>query len=500
MTSPGDQEPMTTTTLDPLDWEAFRRLAHTMVDDMTTHLQTIGDRPAWRPLPAAVRDNLREPPPQAGQPDEVIYEQFKELILPFPYGNTHPRFWGWVAGAGTPIGMLADLLAAGMNSTLNGFQQAPEAVESQVIEWMTELMDFPRGTSGLLVTGGSMANFIALAAARNNKADFDVNARGLHRSDQQLMFYLSEQTHSCVKKALQLLGIGTQAVRTFACDTDVRIDMAAAMRAVRSDRRDGHRPCGIIANAGTVDQGAFDDLNAVADLAKQYDLWMHVDGAFGATVKISRTHRHRADGLERADSMAIDFHKWWSVPYGAACVLIRNPDAHRAPFSFDADYFSALEGGVADAEPRFADLGPELSREFRALKVWMTIKSAGIERLADCVDRNIEQAQYLVRRIDDHPRLERLGPAPLNVVCFRYTAPRLDDRQLDKLNRQLLIAMQSSGVAVPSHTICNGRFALRVAIVNHRTTMRDLDVFLEAIEELGDELVSARRDADVMPI
>ena len=494
MNAPSPNSSGSELTLDPAnarEWDELRALGHRMLDDMLDYLRTVRERPAWRPLPAAVRARLAEPVPLGATPAAAVYEQFTRDVLPYPTGNVHPRFWGWVIGTGTPLAMLADMLASGMNPQVAEFDDAAAVVENQVIGWLVELLGLPAGTHGLLVSGGSMANFVGLAVARNARAGFDVRDRGLQGGEPdvpRLLAYASTETHSSVRKAVELLGLGNQALRRILVAPDYTIDVAALRRAIAADRAAGHRPICVVGNAGTVNTGATDDLPALAALCREQGLWFHVDGAFGALAAISPALRPLVRGIEQADSVAFDLHKWMYLPYEVGCTLVRDQTAHRATFAVTPAYLAAFDRGIAAGGFPFAERGVQLSRGFRALKVWMSLKAHGVEAFARLIEQNVRQAAHLVDLIAAHPRLELLAPAPLNVVCFRYTAPGLDDAALNALNQEILLRVQESGLAVPSHTELAGRFAIRVAITNHRSRREDFDLLARAVVETGNAL------------
>jgi len=479
-------------TLDPAnarEWDDLRALGHRMVDDMLDYLRTVRERAAWRPVPAGVRANLTEPLPRGPTPASAVYEQFQRDVLPYPTGNVHPRFWGWVIGTGTPLAMLADMLASGMNPQVAEFDDAPAVVENQVIGWLVELLGMPAGTHGLLVSGGSMANFVGLAVARNARAGYDVRERGVHGSDlPQLIVYASSETHSSVRKAVELLGLGNEALRRIPVGPDYAIDVAALRQAIVADRAAGHRPICVVGNAGTVNTGATDDLAALATLCRQEHLWLHVDGAFGALAAISPALRPLVKGIELVDSVAFDLHKWMYLPYEVGCTLVRDQAAHRGTFNVSPAYLGSFDRGIAAGGFPFAERGVQLSRGFRALKVWMSLKAHGVDAFARLIEQNVQQAAHLVGLIAAHPRLELLAPAPLNVVCFRYTAVGVDDVALNAMNQEILLRVQESGLAVPSHTVLGGRFAIRVAITNHRSRRKDFDLLAQAVVDTGDAL------------
>lgn len=475
-------------TLDPDDWKEFNSLAHRMIDDMTAHLSTLDAKAAWSPMPETVRLSLNEPLPISAQGAEKAYCDFVENVLPFPNGNLHPRYWGWVQGTGTPLAMLADMLASGMNPHMAGFNQAPALVEHQVIEWLRQLMDMPEGTSGLLVSGGMMANILGLAVARHVKCGFDIREMGLTQSDKLLTVYTSAETHSWVKKGCQFLGLGNRAIRVIKTNTDFQLDIQDLRNAIESDIKQGHQPICVIATAGTVNTGAVDDLHAIKQVANEFDLWFHIDGAFGAFAKLSTSCKDLVAGMNKADSIGFDLHKWMYMPFEIACVLIRDGKKHQEAFAMNASYIEEAERGVIAGGLPFAERGLELTRNFKALKVWMSLKAHGVEAFAKLIEQNINQARYLAKSIETEIELELLAPVVLNVVCFRYKNDVPEER-LNWFNQELLLRLQESGIAVPSGTTINGRYALRVAIVNHRSKYSDFDNLLEATLKIGRELL-----------
>jgi glutamate/tyrosine decarboxylase-like PLP-dependent enzyme len=478
-------------TLDPANWGELRALGHLMVDDMMDYLEGVRERPVWRSMPAETRAALDEPTPRGPSDPAEVYRQFREHILPYPNGNIHPRFWGWVMGTGTPLAMLADMLASGMNPHLAGYDQAPAVVERQVIRWMADLLGFPGESSGLLVSGATVANLLGLAVARNARAGFDLRAEGLQRPNTpRLLVYGSSETHSWSKKACELLGLGDSALRRVRVDGEYRADVAALRAAIAEDRAAGHLPICVIGNAGTVNTGATDDLQALASVCREENLWFHVDGAFGAFAALAPSLRATVAGMEQADSIAVDLHKWGYLPFEVGLALVRHPDAHRATFATSSSYLEATPRGIMAGGFPFADLGVQLSRGFRALKVWMSLKAQGADAWGRLVEQNVAQARHLRDRILAEPRLELLAPAPLNVVCFRYLAPGLTAAALDSVNEEILLRVQERGIAVPSSTVLGGRFALRVAITNHRSRLEDFDLFVDAVLAIGGELTA----------
>ncbi|MGH8426792.1 MAG: pyridoxal phosphate-dependent decarboxylase family protein [Gammaproteobacteria bacterium] len=485
MTEP--QDPQAEESLDPGDWDAFARLAHRMLDDSLAYLKTVRERSAWQRIPESVQARLAEPLSREGTGEEAAYADYAELVAPYPLGNIHPRFWGWVIGTGTPLGVMAEMLAATMNNNAAGHRQSATFVEMQVLDWLKEIMGYPREAGGVLLSGGSVANQVGLAVARNAKAPFDVRREGLS-GQPRLMFYTSSESHNSVQRAIELLGMGAESLGVIPVRADFTIDVAALDARIAADRKAGCIPCCVVANAGTVNTGAVDPLAELADVCARENLWLHVDGAFGALAVLDPETRPQLAGIERADSIAFDLHKWMYLPFEVACTLVRSQEAHTATFTAHADYLAQTQAGIASGPVIWADYAPQLSRSFRALKVWMNLKAYGVDRFARLIAQNIRQARYLAGLVEAAPELELLAPVPLNVVNFRYVAPGLDKAALNALNTRILTELQESGIAVPSSTILNGRFALRVAITNHRSRRDDFDALIAAVRALGRKL------------
>ncbi|MCG8461224.1 MAG: pyridoxal-dependent decarboxylase, partial [Holophagales bacterium] len=422
---------------------------------------------------------------------EVVIHDMLHHVAPYPAGHAHPRFWGWVCGTGTPIGMVADLVAAGINASCGTFDDAPTRVEDQVLAWMRELFSFPEGSSGILTSGGSVANLIGLAVARDAVLGDEVRRWGLSAVGRHGTVYASEQVHSSVDKGVQLLGLGLDSLRKVPVDGDYRIRLDALEEMLDADRAAGLTPFALVANAGTVNTGAIDDLEALADLAERESLWLHVDGAIGALAMLSPELRPRFRGIERASSLAFDFHKWLYVPYEAGCVLVRDAELHRRTFSVAASYLEPPPRGIG-ARPDSSYLrGPQLSRGFKALKVWAQIREHGFERLGRMLAQNVAQVERLTELVDAEPALERLAPVGLNIVCFRYHSPESPERTdegWDALNKELLMRLQERGIAAPSSTVIGGRFALRVANTNQRARREDFELLVREVVRLGREL------------
>jgi aromatic-L-amino-acid/L-tryptophan decarboxylase len=483
--SPGETEkPLASAeecqTLDPSDWEGFRAQAHRMLDDILNYTKNIRERPVWQPIPDEVRQRFREAVPVGPSPLAEIHQEFIDYILPFTAGNVHPGFMGWVHGGGTPVGMLAEMLAAGMNANLGGRDQVPIEVERQIARWMQAIFGFPESAVGLFVTGTSMANFIAVVVARDAALGCEVRSRGVAANAKRLTAYASTAVHGCVAKAMDLCGLGTDALRLVPTDHGHRMDLAALENAIQKDREAGFHPFLVVGTAGTVDTGAIDDLAGIAEIAHRQKLWFHVDGAYGALAMLAPELARKLLGVERADSLAFDFHKWGQVPYDAGFLLVRDGTLQRNAFAASSAYLRRETRGLAAGPPWPCDYGPDLSRGFRALKTWFTLKVYGTRAIGATVSRTCELASYLGRQIAQLPELELLAPIELNIVCFRYRA--VDS---DEVNRKIVVELQESGTVAPSMTRIHGRLAIRVALVNHRTGQDEIDRLLHRTLDLG---------------
>ncbi|WP_276480716.1 pyridoxal phosphate-dependent decarboxylase family protein [Paraflavitalea pollutisoli] len=477
------------TSLDPADWAAFKQLGHRMLDDMFHYLQTSRERPAWQKPPVEAIDGMQQPLPQQPADPAMVYDQFLNHILPYNTENAHPRFWSWVQGGGTPLGMLADMLASGMNTNVSIGDHMPMYVEKQVIDWSKEMMGFPATAGGILLSGASLANITALVVARNHFQE-QVRKKGLQAVPAQMMMYGSAETHNCVIKGVEVIGIGSDNFRKVPVDDQYQVRVDLMRQQIREDRAAGLLPFCIVGNAGTVNTGSIDSLHELAALAREEGLWFHVDGAFGAVPKILPEFDDRLKGIEQADSLSFDYHKWLYVNYEVACVLIRDAAIHRAAFASNVTYLVPHERGLSGGPDPMSNYGMELSRGFKALKVWMSIKEHGLDRYRQMIRQNLRQAQYLAGLIKVTPGLELMGPVPLNIVCFRYNPGGLTNEALNQLNQEILMRLHEQGIAAPSYTVLQGNYAIRAAITNHRSRMDDFNVLVEAVQRIGSSVPS----------
>jgi glutamate/tyrosine decarboxylase-like PLP-dependent enzyme len=483
---PADQAPAASgegagASLDPADFNELRALGHRMIDDMFDHLAGLRAAQVWQQQPATLRAAWQAKLPRGAGSAEAAYATFRAAVLPYSVGNLHPRFMGWVHGAGTAVGMLAELLAGGLNANLGGRDHAPIAVERQVIAWAAEMLGLPAESSGLLVTGTSIANLIGVLVARTACLGPEVRRTGLRGA--RLVAYASAAAHACLPRAMDMAGLGSEALRLVACDAAGRMDMAALAARVAQDRAAGAVPFLVAGTAGTVDIGAIDKLAALAAFCRAERLWFHVDGAFGALAALSPALRPLLAGIEQADSVAFDFHKWAQVPYDCGCILVRDPAHQMAAFAQPAAYLRREARGLAGGAPWPCDLGPDLSRGFRALKVWMTLQTYGADRLGAVVEHTCRLAQLLAARVAAEPALELLAPVALNIVCFRLRPVGCEDA--DACNAAVVADLHEAGLAAPSTTVIGGRLAIRAAIVNHRTRAEDVHALVDAVLLLG---------------
>ncbi|MDQ6622879.1 MAG: aminotransferase class I/II-fold pyridoxal phosphate-dependent enzyme, partial [Verrucomicrobiota bacterium] len=389
--------------------------------------------------------------------------------------NGHPRMFGYVQSPGTAIAAFADLLASALNANLTVWRSAPAAVELErmTIDWIRQILGFEPGADGLFVSGGSMANLSALAVAREAKK---------HSLGKTLRIYASRETHYSIGKAAALLGIGRENLRAINVDASFRIDLNDLVAQIEADRAAGHQPFCVVANAGSVNTGAIDPLRALREVATRFDLWLHVDASYGGFAILADSARESFRGIELADSVALDPHKWLYLPVDCGCVIYRDPETARAAFSFEADY-TRIIGQEADEAFAFWDYGPELSRRFRALKVWMLLKGVGLDSLGAAIEKDLACARHFESLVRGSEEFEMLAPVELSIFCFRYHPRGAQD--LDHLNERLLVALQRDGNSYLSNATINGHFALRGCVMNYRTTLRDMEILLDDLRRLA---------------
>jgi aromatic-L-amino-acid decarboxylase len=482
-----------------IDPEHFRRLGHEVVDVVTDYLADIRGRSVFRPMRPPERATLMEEGlGETGVTPEMILERFRTAILPHAMGNGHPRFFGWVNSPPAPMGVLADFLAAAMNPSCAGGDHAAIYVERAAVRWIMELIDLPaEGRIGLLVSGGSMANLIGLAAARHWAAAQDgwsVRSEGLQSVHPPFVLYMSDQGHSCIQKAAELLGLGSGAIRTVPVDEQFRMHVPALRAAIAADRLAGKRPFCIAATAGAVGTGAIDPLTELADLCAAEKLWLHVDGAYGGVAAAVASHRARFAGLERADSLALDPHKWLSIPVECGALLVRDGQLLREAFSLVPTYLRTEPDRGFGGLPWFSEYGVQQTRGFRALKLWMTLHHLGRDGVRNLVGRHITLAEQLAGLVDAAPDLERLAPVELSIVCFRYAPDHLrrDEAALNALNKRVMEEVQASGVTFLTQTMLVGRFALRACILHYATTKADVTALVDVVRHMGARLAGER--------
>jgi glutamate/tyrosine decarboxylase-like PLP-dependent enzyme len=479
-----------------MDPDEFRRLGHQAVDVLADYLGGLPERAVFTPMTPGERESLLDGAlPESGVDAATLLERCRSQILTHPMGNGHPRFFGWVNSPPAPLGVLGDFVAAAANPSCAGGDHAAIYLERCATRWLMELVGFPTdGSFGLLVSGGSMASLTALAAARHRATatrGWDVRAEGLQGPDRpRLVLYTSVEGHSCVRKSAELLGLGSEAVRTLPTDAAHRMDLGALAAAVARDRADGLAPFCVSATAGTVGTGAFDPLDALAEFCATQDLWLHVDGAYGALAAAVPEMAERCRGLARADSLALDPHKWLSVPVECGAVLVRDAQGLRDTFSFVPPYLRTEEGKGFGGLPWFSEYGFQQTRGFRALKLWLVLQQLGRAGVQRHLARHLALARTLAELVDTAPDLERLAPVELSIVCFRFVPPRApaDAAAIDTLNKRIMETVQAEGRAFLTNTTLGGRFALRACVLHYGTTESDLEFLVSAVREVGARL------------
>jgi glutamate/tyrosine decarboxylase-like PLP-dependent enzyme len=463
--------------------EEYRAAFQRITDLSLALLSELRERPTFPEISGEQSlDRFQHPLPEQGLGQSAL-DDLQAVIDASRLPN--PRFFGYVLGSGEPIAAAADMLASVLNQNVTAWRSGPAAavIEKTVVGWLARALGCPK-FAGSLTGGGSSANLMALAMARESR--LPANEKGMIARG---TIYASEQVHMSIPKAVALLGIGRQQLRLVPCDSDHRIRLDRLRRALDDDRQAGLVPLAIIGSAGTVSTGSIDPLRELATVAHQANAWFHVDGAFGALAAIARPDLF--DGLARANSISLDPHKWLYQPLDCGCVLYRDRDIPRKTFSYTGDYAKSLLDDPVESFV-FFDETLELSRRFRALKVWLSLRYHGFSAFRQAIQHDLQLAAELARLIDDHPALERLAPVPLSAVCFRFvpSAANLSETRLNELNLQLMNRLQRGGRVYLSNATIDGRFALRVCIVNHRTTRADIEAAVEEVIKVGSEIVA----------
>jgi aromatic-L-amino-acid decarboxylase len=486
--------------LDPSP-EQIRSWGNAAVELMAEYLGTIRDRPVYphtssRQIRERLDSNLPEEPTTF---DELLHT-FRDTLIELSRHNGHPRMFGYVQAPGTAIAAIADLLASTLNANLTAWRSAPAAVEVErlTIDWIKQIIGLDRDAVGLFVSGGSMANMAALGAARRAKALAQIQNKGAQSCAQVLRVYASEETHHSVAKAAALLGIGRDNVCLISVDERYKINLDELVAAIEEDRAAGHLPICVVANAGTVATGAFDPLAQISKIARRFNLWLHVDGAYGGFVALAPSARPLFASIADADSLALDPHKWLYLPVDCGCILYRDPEAARVTFAHEAEYTRVI-GQEADEAFAFWDYGPELSRRFRALKVWMLLKGVGLQTLSEAIEKDLACARHFEKLVQKSEDFEMLAPVELSIFCFRHLPARLKsalaaatpserekiEQQLDAHNERLLLALQRDGGSYLSNARLRSRFSLRGCVMNYRTTLRDMEILLDDIRRVA---------------
>lgn len=467
--------------------DEFRRLGHQIIDLLADQLAGVREAPVRRVLPDDVRDRLlhtklTDTPVSA---DDLL-KRVQDDVLPYPLGNQSPRFFGYVNSTPAPLGILADLLAAAHDSPAVNSDIAAYFVEVSLVRWLRMVFRFPSTAGGLLTSGGTVANLIGLAAMRHMMGQGNMRRLGMTAEPARMVLYTSTQGHSCIQKSAELLGFGDDYLRRIPVDAHYRMDVAALRQAVERDRANGLRPVAVAASAGTVNTGAIDPLDAIADVCADEALWLHVDGAYGGFGILSPEAAPHYKGIERADSLAIDPHKWLYAPVEAGCVLVRDSDLLRSTFSVSPSYLQH-----DSPYPWLSEFGIQQTRGFKALKVWLQLQQVGLQGYRDLISADITHARTLQEKIKARPEFELVASGPLSITCFRHLPPGVtDEAAIDAHNKALLKRMNASGKAFMTSTELKGRFVLRACIVNFRTTDADLDALLDAAAEAAKQVAS----------
>jgi glutamate/tyrosine decarboxylase-like PLP-dependent enzyme len=472
--------------------EAFEEISSQAERLIFEYFAHIAESPVMAPnyagkTKAAVNVEL----PLEGRPLEELIAECR-TVMDLSRHNGHPRFFGYVASPSTAIGAYADLIASALNANITCWRSGPAGteIEQLVVRWLGSLIRYDDDAKGLLTSGGSMANMIALLIASRRKTGVEASRKGLWNAGPPMTIYASEEVHMSIAKAADVLGFGRDQVKVVGCDEKLRMRVDELVSHLKADRDRGVRPFCVVGSAGTVNTGAIDPLNEMADVAREFDLWFHVDGAYGAPGVLDQRKTDLFAGLERADSVSLDPHKWLFVPVDAGCLLFRDAAEAAAAFNTeDADYIK-LHGHADDAAFAYWDYGVELSRRFRALKIWLTLGYYGVRRLAEAISEDNSLAAYLGEIVTTADDFELLAPVELSICCFRYVPRGLqgNDAELNRLNEQIMAEVQKGGRAYLSNATVSGKFALRACITNFRTTKADVEETVQVVRDAAGKL------------
>lgn len=485
----------------------FRSLGHDLVGRMADFLDSLPQRPVTHDTsPARLQHVLgNDSIPEQGGDSAQLLSEASDLLIGNSLFNGHPRFWGYITSSAAPIGALGDLLAASVNPNVGAWDLAPMAteIESQTVRWIAELIGYPSDCGGVLSSGGNVANFIGFLAGRRDKAGWDIRAEGMHGGNsRRLRVYVSAETHTWVQKAADLFGLGTDSIRWIPVDGKRRMDMSILRKQIDEDKKAGDHPFMVVGTGGSVSTGAVDDLPAIAELCREYDLWFHVDGAYGGFAASQFYDENGADvppelkGLSEADSVAIDPHKWLYVPLEAGCTLVRDPQKLRAAFEYHPQYYLFGELAV-----NYLDYGLQNSRGFRALKVWLALRQVGRRGYAQMIGDDIRLSKEMYKLVSEQPELEA-GTQNLSISTFRFVPKDLKadtekmNEYLNKLNMELVARLQREGEVFVSNAVLDGKFLLRACIVNFRTTLEDIQAMVEIVLRVGREVDAAIRSGN----
>jgi aromatic-L-amino-acid/L-tryptophan decarboxylase len=487
--------------------DEFRRLGHRVIDQIADFLISLPDRPvAPGESPDVVRKALgNKPLPLRGDDPERLLDETVDLLFKHSLFNGHPRFWGYIMGSAAPIGALGDLLAAAVNPNLGGWPISPIAseIEAQTVRWIAEMIGYPTDCGGLLVSGGNMANFVGFWVARRVKSKWDVRSSGISGRDMRnLKVYTSRETHTWIEKATDLSGLGTNAIRWIPTDKQLRMDTTALRTQIREDTKRGDLPFLLVGSAGTVSTGAIDPLPELADICRERDLWFHVDGAYGGAAAILPDASPDLKGLSKADSVAIDPHKWLYAPLEAGCVLVRDSNMLRDTFFYHPPYYPEDDQTGEESWLMYHEYGPQNSRGFRALKVWLGLRQVGREGYIGMISDDIKLARGLYDLVKSERELQAFTQG-LSITTFRYIPPDLKtetgevETYLSALNKELLARLQNSGEAYVTNAVIGGKFVLRACVVNFRTTIKDIEALPGIVIRIGREVDAEMRPAEL---